>query len=50
MQASGGLFVFDHPNWRPFADYTTDELLESMAGAGMRGMEIYTRFGLLRKT
>jgi hypothetical protein len=38
--AAGGLFIFDHPNWRPWADYATDELLDTMEG--MRGMEIYT--------
>jgi hypothetical protein len=40
VHASGGLFIFDHPNWRPFPDYATDDLLFSMVG--MRGMEIYT--------
>ena len=40
VQDSGGLFIFDHPNWRPFPDYATDELLESLVE--MKGMEIYT--------
>ncbi len=39
VEADGGLFVFDHPNWTPIPDYATDELLMSMTG--MRGMEIY---------
>ena len=39
VEAGGGLFVFDHPNWTPFPDYATDELLLSMEG--LRGMEIY---------
>ena len=38
--AAGGLFVFDHPNWRPWPDYATDKLLATMEG--MRGIEIYT--------
>jgi hypothetical protein len=38
--AAGGLFIFNHPNWLPFEDYATDELLESLEG--LRGMEIYT--------
>ena len=37
--AAGGLFVFDHPNWKPRPDYATDELLDTMEG--MQGMEIY---------
>jgi len=37
--ASGGLFVFDHPNWQPRLDYATDDLLDTMEG--MVGMEIY---------
>ena len=37
--ASGGLFVFDHPNWLPRVDYATDELLDTMEG--LRGIEIY---------
>jgi hypothetical protein len=37
---AGGLFIYDHPNWRPRPDYTTDELLDTMHG--LRGMEIYT--------
>jgi hypothetical protein len=40
VHAAGGLFIFDHPNWRPWPDYCTDEMLDSMAG--LRGMEIYT--------
>jgi len=40
VHAAGGLFVFDHPNWRPRPDYATDALLDTMEG--MRGMEIYT--------
>ena len=40
VHAAGGLFIWDHPNWRPWPDYTTDSLLDTMAG--MRGMEIYT--------
>lgn len=39
VHGAGGLFVFDHPNWRPRPDYATDELLDTMEG--MRGMEIY---------
>ncbi|MCC7263546.1 MAG: CehA/McbA family metallohydrolase [Candidatus Latescibacteria bacterium] len=39
VQASGGLFVFDHPNWKSRPDYATDELLDTMEG--LRGMEIY---------
>lgn len=39
VQARGGLFVFDHPNWKPRPDYATDELLDTMEG--LRGMEIY---------
>lgn len=39
VHALGGLFVFDHPNWRPFPDYASDELLDTMEG--MKGMEIY---------
>lgn len=40
VHAAGGLFIFDHPNWRPRPDYATDALLDTMEG--MRGMEIYT--------
>ena len=40
VHAAGGLFVFDHPNWRPRSDYATDELLDTMEG--LRAMEIYT--------
>ena len=40
IHASGGLFIFDHPNWRLYSTYATDELLESLVG--MKGMEIYT--------
>ncbi|HJP33099.1 MAG TPA: CehA/McbA family metallohydrolase [Candidatus Latescibacteria bacterium] len=36
---AGGLFIFDHPNWKPVPEYATDELLDSMAD--LRGMEIY---------
>ncbi|MBM3277756.1 MAG: hypothetical protein FJY95_06715 [Candidatus Handelsmanbacteria bacterium] len=39
VEAGGGLFVFDHPNWKPRPDYATDELLDTMEG--LRGMEIY---------
>ncbi len=37
--SAGGLFVFDHPNWRPWPNYATNEQLESIEG--MLGMEIY---------
>ncbi len=37
---AGGLFVYDHPNWLPVPDYTTDDLLDTMDG--LAGMEIYT--------
>ena len=40
VHAAGGLFIYDHPNWRPRPDYTTDDLLDTMEG--LRGMEIYT--------
>src|SRR5688572_19559396 len=40
VHRAGGLFIFDHPNWLPFPDYTTDDLLDSMDG--LRAMEIYT--------
>ena len=40
VRAAGGLFVWDHPNWRPWPEYTTDAMLGTMDG--MRGMEIYT--------
>lgn len=43
--AAGGLFIFNHPNWLPFPDYATDELLDSLEG--LRGMEIYT--GVIRR-
>ena len=36
---AGGLFVFDHPNWKPVPEYASDALLDSMEG--LRGMEIY---------
>ena len=39
VHQTGGLFVFNHPNWQPRPDYATDELLDTMEG--MRGMEIY---------
>ncbi len=39
VHAAGGLFVFDHPNWKPVPEYATDALLNSMAG--LRGVEIY---------
>ena len=39
VHQAGGLFAFDHPNWRPRPDYATDELLDTMEG--MQGMEIY---------
>jgi hypothetical protein len=39
VHRAGGLFVFDHPNWKPVPDYATDDLLDSMEG--LRGMEIY---------
>lgn len=45
VHASGGLFIFDHPNWLPFPNYATDELLDSLEG--LRGMEIYT--GVIRR-
>ncbi|MFH1008291.1 MAG: CehA/McbA family metallohydrolase [Candidatus Latescibacterota bacterium] len=45
VHASGGLFLFNHPNWLPFPDYATDELLDSLEG--LRGMEIYT--GVIRR-
>jgi len=40
VEEAGGLFIFDHPNWKPWPDYATDEHLDTMEG--MRGMEIYT--------
>ena len=40
VHAAGGLFIFDHPNWRPWPDYAGDELLDRMTG--LKGMEIYT--------
>ena len=40
VHEAGGLFIYDHPNWRPVPDYTTDKLLDTMAG--LAGMEIYT--------
>jgi hypothetical protein len=40
VHAAGGLFIFDHPNWQPRADYATDALLDTLEG--LRGMEIYT--------
>ena len=40
VRAAGGLFVFDHPNWMPWPEYATDELLDTMEG--LRGIEIYT--------
>lgn len=40
VHAAGGLFIYDHPNWRPWPDYTTDAQLDAMTG--LRGMEIYT--------
>jgi len=39
VEADGGLFVFDHPNWTPMPDYAPDDLLLSMEG--LRGIEIY---------
>jgi hypothetical protein len=39
VHEAGGLFIFNHPNWRPRPDYATDDLLDSMKG--LRGMEIY---------
>ena len=39
VQQAGGLFIFDHPNWKPRADYATDELLDQMEG--LQGVEIY---------
>lgn len=39
VHAAGGLFIFDHPNWRIRPDYATDELLEGLPG--LRGLEIY---------
>ena len=41
----GGLFVFNHPNWLPFPDYATDDLLDTLEG--LQGMEIYT--GVIRR-
>ena len=40
VHGAGGLFIYDHPNWKPRPDYTTDALLDTMTGLG--GMEIYT--------
>lgn len=40
VHEAGGLFIYDHPNWKPVVDYTTDDLLDTMSG--MVGMEIYT--------
>ena len=40
VHAAGGLFVYNHPNWRPWPDYTTNDLLDTMEG--LKGMEIYT--------
>lgn len=39
VHEAGGLFVFDHPNWRPRPQYATDALLLTMEG--LKGMEIY---------
>ena len=40
VHAAGGLFIYDHPNWLPWPNYTTDAHLDAMVG--LRGMEIYT--------
>jgi len=40
VHQAGGLFIFDHPNWKPFRDYATDQLLDTMEG--IKGIEIYT--------
>jgi hypothetical protein len=40
VHAAGGLFIYDHPNWRPWPAYTTDDHLDALTG--LRGMEIYT--------
>ena len=45
IHAAGGLFILNHPNWLPFPDYATDDLLDSLEG--LRGMEIYT--GVIRR-
>jgi len=39
------LFIFNHPNWQPWPDYATDDLLDTMIG--LRGIEIYT--GVIRR-
>ncbi|NKB71760.1 MAG: phosphoesterase [Candidatus Latescibacteria bacterium] len=39
VRQAGGLFIFDHPNWKPRPDYAADELLDQMEG--LVGMEIY---------
>lgn len=39
VHKAGGLFIFDHPNWKPIPEYASDTLLDSMQG--LRGMEIY---------
>jgi hypothetical protein len=39
VHGRGGLFVFNHSNWKPRPDYATDAVLDTMDG--MRGMEIY---------
>ena len=44
--AAGGLFIFNHPNWLPFPDYATDDLLDTLEG--LRGIEIYT--GVIRRS
>jgi len=39
VHTAGGLFVFNHSNWKPIRDYATDGLLDTMIG--LKGMEIY---------
>lgn len=40
VHAAGGLFVFDHPNWVPWPDYASDDVLDTLEG--LRGIEVYT--------
>lgn len=40
VHQAGGLCIFNHPNFKPFHEYATDQMLDSMEG--IKGIEIYT--------
>jgi hypothetical protein len=51
VHAAGGLFIYDHPNWQPRPDYTTDALLDTMTGlCGRNGIQVRMKATELRES